>query len=210
MRAVIPFDAKTPKQRLASVLDAEERAAFARVMLQDVLAAMEPTPFEPTVRSTAPISDAGTVPVEIDERPLDAVVTDAISAHVPLAVVMADLPLLRPETLARLGDQDGDVVFAPGRGGGTNAMLVRDPSFDTNYHGVSIRDHRRFARERDLAVNELDSFRLGADVDEPADLLEVLLHGEGESARWLESAGFRIETGSGRPEAVRRDVPTDG
>ncbi len=205
MRAVIPFDAKTPKQRLSSVLDSDERAAFSLAMLRDVLDAMKPSRFEPTVISTAPLSDSLSVPIEIDERPLDAVVQDAIAAHTPLAVVMADLPLLTPDTLERLGKQEGDVVLAPGRGGGTNAILVRDTAFETDYHGASIRDHRRLARETGLSVAEIDSFRLGADIDEPADLLEVALHGEGRSAEWLESAGFRVETGHGRPEAVRHD-----
>lgn len=204
MRAVIPFDATTPKRRLSPLLDAEERQAFALAMLRDVLKAVSQGPFEPTVHSTAPLADSVSAPVTVDDRPLDAVITDAIANATPVAVVMADLPLLTPDSLARLREQDGDVVLAPGRGGGTNAMVVRDPAFETDYHGASIRDHRRIAREMDLTVAEIDSYRLGADVDEPADLLEVLLHGAGESAAWLESAGFRIETGSGRPEAVRR------
>lgn len=209
MRAVIPFDATTPKRRLSPVLDADERTAFALAMLRDVLAAVTQGPFEPVVRSTARLPDSIAAPVFVDDRQLDAVVTDAIAEDTPVAVVMADLPLLTPATLDRLREADGDLVLAPGRGGGTNAMVVRDPAFETDYHGASIRDHRRIAAERGLTVAEIDSYRLGADVDEPGDLLEVLLHGAGESAAWLESAGFRIETGSGRPEAVR-DAPSDG
>jgi 2-phospho-L-lactate guanylyltransferase len=116
---------------------------------------------------------------------------------------MADLPLVEPASLERLADTPGDVVFAPGRGGGTNAMVVRDPSFSVDYHGVSIRDHRRIARDRDLAVGEVDSYRLGTDIDAPEDLLEVLLHGDGKSVSYLQEAGFRIETRSGRG-TVRR------
>lgn len=205
MRAVIPFDATTPKKRLAPVLDADERLAFALAMLEDVLAAVSQGPFEPEVHSTASLPDSIAAPVSVDDRPLDAVITDAIATETPVAVVMADLPLLSPGTLSRLRETAGDVVLAPGRGGGTNAMVVRDSAFETDYHGASIRDHRRIAAERGLTVAEIDSFRLGADVDEPADLLEVLLHAAGESAAWLESAGFRIETGAGRPEAVRRE-----
>jgi 2-phospho-L-lactate guanylyltransferase len=40
--------------------------------------------------------------------------------------------------------------------------------------------------------------RLASDVDEPADLVEVLLHGEGEAAAWLREAGFELDAGEGR------------
>jgi 2-phospho-L-lactate guanylyltransferase len=210
MRTVIPFDTTTPKRRLSPVLAPEERGAFALAMLRDVIRATRETLLDPTVLSTAPLPDSLSVPVEVDDRPLDAVVGAAIETGTPLAVVMADLPLVEPQVLRRLREQDGDVVLAPGRGGGTNAMVVRDPAFEPDYHGASIADHRQIARERDLALGEVDSFRLAADVDDPADLLAVLLHGDGESARWLESAGFRIETSSGRPAVVRPGGPTDG
>lgn len=199
MRAVIPFDARSPNQRLSAVLDVAERRAFATAMLRDVLDAMEPTRFAPHVIATAPLPGRVSVSHTIDDRSLDAVITAEIDANAPLAVVMADLALLTPDTLTRLRNTAGDVVLAPGRGGGTNAMVVRDDAFETDYHGASIRDHRRIARDQGLSMGELDSFRLGTDVDEPADLLAVLLHSDGRSADWLEAAGFRITESSGRP-----------
>lgn len=208
MRAVVPFDARTPNQRLSTVLDAPERRAFAMAMLQDVLAALEPTRFEPHVITTAPLPESPGVPVTIDERPLDAVVTTEIERQVPLAVIMADLPLLTPDSLNRLAHTAGDVVLAPGRGGGTNAMLVRDAGFETDYHGASIRDHRAIARAKGLSVGELDAFSVATDVDEPEDLLAVLLHSDGRSADWLTGAGFRVETSTGRP-TVTRTVDSD-
>mgnify|MGYP000733482042 CR=1 FL=1 len=203
MRAVIPFDVRTPKRRLSGVLEPDERAAFARTMLRDVIDAMEPTRFEPTVVATGPVEAGVGAPVEVDDRPLDDAVDAAIDAGTPVAVVMADLPLVTPQTLERFAKTEGEVVFAPGIGGGTNAMIVRDGSFSVDYHGVSIRDHRGIARDARLSVGEIDSFRLGTDVDEPEDLLEVLLHGEGQSVAWLESAGFRVETTDGRATATR-------
>ena len=203
MRAVIPFDVRTPKQRLSSVLEPDERADFARAMLQDVIDAMAPTRFEPTVVATGPLDGDLGVPVRVDDRSLDAVVDAAIDAGTPVAVVMADLPLVTAATLERFAETAGDVVFAPGIGGGTNAMLVRDGAFSVDYHGVSIGDHRAIARAAGLSIGEIDSFRLGLDVDEPEDLLEVLLHGQGNSVDWLESAGFSVETTDGRATATR-------
>jgi 2-phospho-L-lactate guanylyltransferase len=185
------------------VLDSDERRAFAIAMLRDILDTMEPTRFDPQVVATATLPDSVSVPHTIDDRSLDAAITAEIDANAPLAVVMADLPLLTPDTLARLRNTPGDVVLVPGRGGGTNAMMVRDAAFETDYHGASIRDHREIARERGLSVGEVDSFRLGTDVDEPEDLLDVLLHSNGRSAEWLEAAGFRITESAGRPTVSR-------
>jgi 2-phospho-L-lactate guanylyltransferase len=203
MRTLIPFDARDPKSRLSPVLDPTERESFAHAMLADVLAALDPTPLEPTVVTTDPLAYDLPVPVRLDERPLDPLVNDAIQADTPVAVVMADLPLAEPGDLVGLLETAGDVVLAPGRGGGTNAMVVRDDAFQVDYHGVSIRDHQAIAAERGLSLATFDSYRLATDVDDPADLLEVLVHGSGRSADWLADAGFEIRMDDGRPVASR-------
>jgi 2-phospho-L-lactate guanylyltransferase len=205
MRTVIPFDARDPKRRLADVLTPAERDSFARAMLADVLAALDATDFEPTVIATEEPDFDVVADLRVDDRPLDPCVNDAIDAGTPVAVVMADLPLIGPEQLAALRETAGDVVLAPGRGAGTNAMLVRDPAFSVDYHGASFRDHRAIARDRGLSVGTVDSFRFATDIDERADLLEVLIHGRGRAADWLHDAGFRIETDDGRPVARRDD-----
>ncbi|PSP52874.1 2-phospho-L-lactate guanylyltransferase [Halobacteriales archaeon QH_7_68_42] len=221
MRVVVPFSAERPKTRLSSVLDADERRAFARVMLRDVLDALASTGHDPTVVATAPVDcDA---PVEVDERPLTEAVNDRLPGGAgddaagngddaaaagderpdPVAVVMADLALATPAALERLFAPDADVVFAPGRGGGTNALVVRDPGFHVDYHGASIRDHRAIAREVGASTATVDSFRLATDVDEPGDLVEVLLHADGRAVAWLREAGFAVTATDGRVEATR-------
>lgn len=208
---LVPFDAVDPKRRLSPVLDADERAAFARVMLADVLDTLREAEYEPTVLATGPVDVDATVVV--DDRPLTPAVNARLAGEAegpvpspatPVAVVMADLALATPAALARLfaGGADApdlDVTIAPGRGGGTNALVVRDPAFRVDYHGASVRDHRRIARDAGLATGSVDSFRLATDVDEPADLVEVLLHADGSRSRaWLREAGFRVATGDGR------------
>ena len=202
MDVLVPFDARSPNSRLAGVLDADERREFAGAMLADVLAALAHTDADPTVLATAPVEcDA---PVTVDERPL----TEAVNARLadadgPLAVVMADLALATPAALSRLFGTDADVAIAPGRGGGTNALVVRHPAFRVDYHGASVRDHREAAAAIGAAVTEVDSFRLATDVDDPDDLAEVLLHTEGRAAAWLREAGFAVESTDGRVRAVR-------
>ncbi|PSP87830.1 2-phospho-L-lactate guanylyltransferase [Halobacteriales archaeon QS_4_69_34] len=125
----------------------------------------------------------------------------------PIAVVMADLPLATPAALSGLFAPGADVVLAPGRGGGTNALLARHPDFRVDYHGTSYLDHRERARQVDASVAGVDSFRLATDVDERADLAEVLVHGTGRTRTWLDGAGFELRVdgsdGGGRMQVAR-------
>lgn len=216
---LVPFDAVDPKTRLADLLDRAERASFARAMLADVLDAVRAVGLDHTVLSTAPVDlDA---PVVVDERPLTAAVNARLAGDIvgpdepplparatPVAVVMADLPLVTPGALRRLlfpAAEPAAVTMAPGLGGGTNALCVRDGRFRVDYHGASCRDHREAAREAGLDLSTVDSFRLATDVDEPADLVEVLLHAsESRAADWLRDAGVEVAVGDGRVGVERR------
>jgi 2-phospho-L-lactate guanylyltransferase len=196
MRVVVPFGARDPNSRLAPFLSLDERRDFAAAMCRDVLDALDGHEPELLV-DTAVGFDPG-VPVTVDDRPLGGAVDAQLESGVPVAVVMADLPLVTPTVVDRLLAPETDLVFAPGRGGGTNAMVVRHPDFRTDYHGASICDHRAIARERGASVTEVDSFRLATDVDERADLAEVLLHGDGAAADWLVDAGVELRVREGR------------
>jgi 2-phospho-L-lactate guanylyltransferase len=199
MDVLVPFAARRPKTRLADVLTPDERTEFARIMLLDVCESVVEAGREPTVLSTDPIECRHDVLV--DDSPL----SEAVNARLdpPVAVVMADLALATPGALRELFDADGDVVVAPGLGGGTNALVVRHPEFRVDYHGASVRDHRRIAREIAAECTTVDSFRLAVDIDEPRDLAELLLHGGGRSRTWIESAGFALDTREGRVLARR-------
>lgn len=202
MRFLLPFDAQSPKTRLAPVLDTGERSAFARAMCEDVLAAVRAAGHSPELVATDSVDvDA---PVTVDERPLTEAVNAVLAdAAEPVAVVMADLPLATGLVLGELFSTAGDVVIVPGRGGGTNALVVRHDGFRVDYHGASYLDHLAAAREVGASVAEFDSHRLSTDVDEPADVPEVLLHGEGEAREWLREAGVRLDVTDGRVTVTR-------
>ncbi|KYH26251.1 2-phospho-L-lactate guanylyltransferase [Halalkalicoccus paucihalophilus] len=187
MRVVVPFATNDPKTRLSDRLSPAERREFSRAMLEDVLEAIRGSGGEIEVLATAPLDiDA---PVTVDDRPL----TDAVNAAlVPeTAVVMADLPLITVAVLEELFETPGDVVLAPGRGGGTNALVSRQPDFRVDYHDGSFPKHRASAAELG-SVAVVDSHRLATDIDEPADLVELLIHGEGRATDWLRDAGFEL------------------
>jgi len=206
MDVFVPFDADSPKSRLSSLFEPNERRGFAKAMLRDVLDAIDAAGLGPTVLATADIDID--YPVLVDDRALSTAVNAAIDdAGTPVAVVVADLPLASAAALERLVKPDAGVVLAPGLGGGTNAMVVREPSFRADYHGASIRDHRERVLELGVEPAVVDSFRLAVDVDEPGDLAEVLLHGEGRSVAWLREAGVELAVTDGRV-AVERSCQT--
>ena len=225
MEVLVPFSTDRPKSRLSGVLDPDERAEFARTMLLDVLDAVAAAGGDPRVLATAPVDVDLACPVDVDERPLTPAVNAALDARLgdasggtdPVAVVMADLALATPAALRELfaAGREADIALAPGRGGGTNAFVAGDPAFRVDYHGASYLDHRRIAAEEELSVAVVDSNRLATDVDEPADLAELLIHAEaddegvgGEAARWLRDAGFALDASSGRV-GVEREKSRD-
>lgn len=195
MQVVVPYSPVDPNTRLEPVLTRSERRAFARVMLGDVLAAIEAAVGTPTILSPEPL-DGVSAPVSVDARPLSAAVNAILQP--PMAVIMADLPLLTPTTVERALAESGPVVIGPGRGGGTNLLVVRDDGFSVDFHGNSLADHRRLATEAGLPFAEIDSYRVSTDIDEPPDLVEVLLHGEGEAPEWLRANGFELRITAGR------------
>lgn len=204
MKVLIPFDGRNPKTRLSNTLTLEERREFSNAMLRDVLDAIPSESLDVEVVTTEPFDLELPVETTKSSEPLTSVVNEYIDSTVPIAIVMADLPLLQTEQIDRLLEPSADVVLAPGVGGGTNALVVRDDSFSVDYHGVSVRDHQRIARNRGLSTTKIDSFRLALDVDEPADLVEVLLHSSGSASDWLESNGFVIAKPGGRPTVARK------
>jgi 2-phospho-L-lactate/phosphoenolpyruvate guanylyltransferase len=151
--------------------------------------------------------------VEIVESELDLndalneLISDAAAQKWPLdiLIVMADLALLAQNDVAGILSCRGDVVLCPGRGGGTNMILIRAPEFRTCYQGLSFPKHLDCARQAGLEVSVFESFRAGSDIDCPEDLTEVLLHGRGETRALLEKMGFYVcEKGRGGSGGIGR------
>jgi 2-phospho-L-lactate guanylyltransferase len=198
MRVLVPYRVDEPKTRLAPMLDTQERRELSRLMLMDVLTAIREAGYEPTVLSTASLAVREVI---IDERPLTAAVNEYLEPST--AVVMADLALATPESLSQLLETDSDVVLAPGRGGGTNALVSRHPQFRVDYHGASYRDHMAVCDEIGADTRMIDSYRLSTDIDETDDLVELLLHGNGRASDWLDSR-FELSLSNGRVGIERR------
>lgn len=186
MKAIIPFKKKNAKSRLSPLLSQSEREMLAEHMLEDVINALDNS-----VVKRYEVLTEGT---------LNDAINGAIrDAQTPILIVMPDLPLIRPRHINEIVSSSADVVIAPGRGGGTNLLFLRKPHmFKVQYHNASFLRHVQIAQDGGMSVNIYDSFFVSTDMDEPGDLVELLIHGDGTAARYLHEIGVARSTTSGR------------
>lgn len=216
IQVVVPFKLNGAKSRLSPVLTPKERRQLAFAMLRDVLDAVSghcPAAIPATIlsRPGLDIVDVGR-DARIWESGLD--LNDAINSYLEnhaesgwptdILIVMADLALLTEREVARIQNCEGDVVLCPGRGGGTNMILVRSPKFRTSYQGLSFPKHLNAAKELGLKVSIFDSFRASCDIDDPSDLAELMMHSRGSAAMVLNN--FKINLNAlGRAVAKKNE-----
>ncbi len=174
-------------------------------MLADVVGAVRAAGLDPLVLSTHPYDCPG-----VEVRVAAGGLSDALNALLPtlegpVLVIMADLPLATPEAVRRLVETAADVAIAPGRGGGTNAIHIRDTArFHVDYYEISVSKHLAIAAAAGLSVEIVDSFRLYLDLDEEEDLVDLLIHGDGRARACLESFGIGLSATRGRVGLERR------
>lgn len=211
MRAVIPFKKENAKTRLAGILSADQREEFALEMLHDVISALvesgkfsEIEILNSSISSILNTDYPPAINVLISEKSLNEALNDYLEqfAHHNMGevlIIMADMPLVTKKQILELTQLRGDLVIAPGSGGGTNALVIRRPDkFHVDYYGISFLDHLGIAQEAGLSVDVYDSFRVSTDIDEPQDLVELLIHGKGRAAQYLRSIGIALDTKTGR------------
>jgi 2-phospho-L-lactate guanylyltransferase len=180
--AIIPVNSPaSAKRRLAPLLRAELRAQLVTAMLADVVAACEESRSVESILVVTPdpALAPGGVAVLVDAgRGHAAAVTVALAQCRAdgAVVVMADCPLVRPETLDLLCDSALPVAVAPAQDGGTNAIALRppgvlEPAFGV-LDGAAVLVERAERLGVDVAV--VDDPLLALDVDRPEDVERVL------------------------------------
>jgi 2-phospho-L-lactate guanylyltransferase len=212
----VPFKLDNAKSRLAPVLKPAERRLLAFAMLRDVLGTV--SDFGIITILSRPGLDASEVGYDAEILESNQDLNDALNEFIAgeasrgwpaeILIVMADLALLAQNDIAGILSCRGDVVFCPGRGGGTNMILIRSPQFRTCYQGLSFPKHLDYASQAGLDVCVFESFRAGSDIDCPEDLVEVLLHGQGETRALLEGWGFSVSK-KGRGGGIGKINPSD-
>ncbi|VVB72431.1 2-phospho-L-lactate guanylyltransferase [uncultured archaeon] len=201
LRIIVPFKFNGAKGRLSSALTPDQRKELSFAMLRDVLSTVRE--FGRVTILSRPGLKAEDVGRDVDILESDLDLNDALNDLIEMQaelgwpsdilIVMADLALITRDTVKGILDCQGDVVFCPGRGGGTNMILIRNCIFRTCYQGrrPSFLENLEFSRRSGLSAAVYESFRAGCDIDVPEDLVEVLLHGRGEARRLLEGWGLR-------------------
>jgi len=210
IQVVIPFKLENAKSRLSSVLSPKERRLLALTMLKDV-AEVVSCLGDVVVLSREALPELHislSTKVIVCDDELDPALNGFIAYWErsgwpsDILIAMADLPLMREQEIEELVATPGEVVVAPGRGGGTNLILVRDPRFRVHYYGLSYLKHRHVAQDLGLSAGVYESYRCGCDIDEPSDLVEVIVHGLGRTPEFLRKLGFSL---NGEREKLRAE-----
>lgn len=201
--AIIPVSRFThAKTRLSPTLTPIERENLLKSMLKDVTNALK-------------ANVSGVVVISSDEEVLNYVkdldvtplkeegVTDLNGALIQaidwcknqadqVLIVPSDVPLIRSEyvdEIISMGEYT-DMVIAPAKGGGTNAMLCPVKGMKMQFGDCSFFEHIKTAESKNWTVNIYDSFYMALDVNTAEDLGEIMLHGKGTETR-----EFLTETG---------------
>ncbi len=195
------------KSRLAPLLSAAERAAFARAMFEDVFAAVRDSdvdeivvvsPDEEALRTARHmgakcISEASPQGMNAAfQRSLEY--CSGVGADV-LVCVPCDLPLLEERDLRyvmRHAEPGPRVVLSPSTGSAGTSLMVLNPPDAIPFHFEedSYLLHVQEAEERRIPVVVYDALSASVDVDEPKDLNIVLpSQRNGGAKRFLERLG---------------------
>ena len=200
------------KQRLASRLSLDQRAALARAMMEDVFAAAGQVR---GVERVFVVSNERHALAEASARGWESITETAQhseSASVDLASqtcaergasavlrLPADLPLVTPADLEALFaelDRPPEAVLVPSRdGAGTNALL-RSPAvlFPSCFGSGSFALHEEGARRAGARIKVVRNPRIEFDVDDPQDLADLPAQkGIGPATSdWLAKLGLQV------------------
>lgn len=191
MLAIVPVNApQAGKRRLQGILDAAQREELVRAMLDDVLEACRLATRVRSVMLVTPDARLASAGCEVLLDPgtghataLRAALRDPRALPGAL-IVMADCPLIRPETLDALAGSPAGVALCPAQDGGTNALALRpagviEPAFGIP-GGASIVIGR--ARSAGIEPAVLDDTDIALDLDTAEDAASILERGAGTAS----------------------------
>jgi 2-phospho-L-lactate guanylyltransferase len=220
---------KTAKQRLASLLSAQERSALARAMLEDVLCTLTKCSGGAPVALITSDAEVEETAARFGVATIDdhgaSSETEAVAAAIraciergesSVLVIPGDIPLIEEGEVRAVFDALPDSSGAPGivlvpahDGRGTNAALLRPPGLlDLRFGNDSFEPHLRAAQDTGQPCHVIRLPGIGLDIDNPADLAQLLqVETRTESQKLLRSWNVpeRLQSmdQSGLPQARR-------
>ncbi|HMK54687.1 MAG TPA: 2-phospho-L-lactate guanylyltransferase [Methanobacteriaceae archaeon] len=198
------------KTRLSPTLSPEERENLLKAMLKDVIKSLNnSTDLVLVISSDRDVLDfveglSVKCLREEGETDLNGALMQAVAwcsiNYQQVLIVPSDVPLLSPghvEMILKIAEEE-DVVIAPSKGGGTNALLCPSLKFQTMFGDFSFFKHQEEALKNGLSFQIFDSFYLSLDVNTAEDLGEIILHGDGTNTKkYLENMGLSVHSHRG-------------
>jgi 2-phospho-L-lactate guanylyltransferase len=194
--AIIPVSRFShAKTRLSPTLTPSEREGLLKAMLTDVTMALKGAVDEVVVISADEdvlefaYELGATIIQEKGQTDLNGALKQAIEwcsgNCCKVIITPSDIPLLglaNPRKLIE-DSEKYDVVIAPAKGGGTNAIVFKPGSIELKFGDCSFFEHLLEAKNNDLSFKIYDSFYLSLDVNTGEDLGEIILHGHDTHAQ---------------------------
>jgi len=116
-------------------------------------------------------------------------------------IVPSDVPLIKVEhvdKIIKMGET-ADLVIAPAKGGGTNALLCPVNGMEMKFGECSFFEHIKEAESNKWPYAVFDSFYMSLDVNTAEDLGEIMLHGTyTETRNFLKSTGLDVKANHGK------------
>ncbi len=209
--AIIPVSRFShAKTRLSPTLTASERENLLKSMIMDVIKVLKKTVDKVVVissdRDVLDFIDHMDV-VTLEEKgttDLNGALHQAVdwcsSQADRVLIVPSDVPLIQEhhvKDMIKLGEEK-DVVIAPAKGGGTNALLCPSKGMEMKFGDWSFFEHIKEAQLENFSWDVYDSFYLSLDVNTAEDLGEIMIHGIGTKTRaFLKEIGLKALSNHG-------------
>ncbi len=209
--AIIPVSRfSNAKTRLSPTLTTNERENLLKSMLKDVIKVLKKNVTEVLVISADPDVLAYVEKLEVislkeeGNTDLNGALTQALnwcSKHcLKVLIVPSDIPLIKEEHVQKILEKGrkANMVIAPAKGGGTNALLVPAEGMEMKFGECSFFEHLKVAENKGFSYSIFDSFYLSLDVNTAEDLGEIIIHGKNTETRsYLEKINLKVRSNHG-------------
>jgi len=176
------------KERLSSILNAEQRRHLAKAMLTDVLSSVKKSIYVNKIYILTSDNDVINLASEMQ---VDVIVEDSQSSESDsvdrgsnkcielgaktIITIPGDAPLIRAEDIDDIFEhemQNPSIILVPSRDeNGTNALLRKPPDLIPSRFGIdSFRKHIGESLKKNLPYKIIRNDRIALDIDHPSDL----------------------------------------